>query len=96
MKATEIVDKIRKDYAMIGSLAVMDFNEEHDVDIALLCMRYDGKKDILATDAQISFLECFKNVEYCGDLYATNRYALSACIQIAKDYPSQLFHIEVP
>ena len=96
MKAIEIVEKIRKEYGHIRSLAIMDFNEKTDIEIVLLCMKYEGDKDILATDGQIRFIEAFKNVETAGGLSETNKYALSACIQIAKDYPYQMFYIEVP
>lgn len=95
MKTKEIVEKIRTDYSMIKTLAVN--YEDGDDFIQLLGMRYEGKNDNYPTDGQINFLSSFNNVScYKNSLKDTNKWFISACIKIAKEYPTQEFDITVP
>jgi hypothetical protein len=95
MSTKEIADKIREDYRIVTSLAVK-IPYRHPELIELLGMVYEGKKEnALPSDAQINFLLSLGNVRSYSDLSKTNKWVISACIQIAKDYPDQEFRVTV-
>jgi hypothetical protein len=95
MSTKKIAAKIREDYKIFKSLAInIPYNDDELIE--LVGMEYCGKKeDGFASDAQIKFLLSLDNVRTYSDLSKTNRWFMSACIQIAKDYPEQHFRIKV-
>ena len=96
MNIKEIANKIREDYRKVNSLAV-NYRDGDEV-IEIVGMMYEGKEENFASEAQIKFLLALNNIEQVSDalsLRKTNKWFLSACIQIAKEYPDQPFIIEV-
>ena len=90
MNTKEIVNKIREDYRKVNSLAVNYM--EGDECIEIVGMKYEGKKEEnFASEAQIKFLKALNNIKisYVEEVKQTNKWFLSACIQIAKEYPDQ-------
>lgn len=94
MSSEKIARQIRKKYKMVTSL-VVNYTEGED-HIELLGMRYSGDADNFATENQIRFLSSFNNVD-CSkwNLSESNKWFMSACIDIARSYPSQKFKIHV-
>ena len=94
METNKIVKEIRTDYSMIKTLAVN--YEKGQEFIELLGMPYEGKKENFATESQIKYLSSFNNVTcYKRNLEKTNKWFVSACIEIARKYSAQEFQIIV-
>lgn len=96
MKQLEIAQKVRTDYNMIKSLSVNYYGENFEY-IELLGAKYQGKNESnFATESQVDFLLAHYNVDgYKNNLMETNKWFISACINIAKEYPEQKFSINV-
>ena len=95
MKTKEIVEKIRTDYGIIKSLAVNHVSGQDFIE--LLGMEYKGKNENFATEGQIRFLLSLNNVScYENQLRNANKWFISACIKIARDFPKQNFNITIP
>lgn len=93
MNTKEIAKKIRNDYRIIKSLGIKYVGVDY---IDIVGMEYDGKKENFATDKQINFLLSLSNVSsYRNNLEKANKWFVSACIEIAKDYPECTFEISV-
>jgi hypothetical protein len=86
----EIIEKIESDYQQLKSLSV---SEESD-GILLKGVRYRSNKNN-ATLAQVDYLMGLGNVEARSrsNLLKANKWFMSACISIAKDYPETKFYV---
>lgn len=86
----EIIEKIESDYQQLKSLSV---SEESD-GILLKGVRYRSNKNN-ATLAQVDYLMGLDNVEARSrsNLLKGNKWFMSACISIAKDYPETKFYV---
>ena len=94
MSTKEIVKKIMNDYKKVKSLRV-NYKAKQDF-IEIVGMKYNGKEENFATENQIEFVSSFNNVScYETNLKNANKWFVSACIEIAKEYPEQKFEINV-
>lgn len=86
----EIIEKIKSDYQQLKSLSV---SEDGD-GILLKGVRYSSNKNN-ATMAQVNYLMGMDNVDARSrsNLLKGNKWFLSACISIAKDYPTTKFYV---
>lgn len=86
----EIIEKIESDYQQLKSLSV---SEESD-GILLKGVRYRSNKNN-ATLAQVDYLMGLDNVEARSrsNLLKANKWFMSACISIAKNYPETKFYV---
>lgn len=94
MDKKEVMDKIRERYKKMRTLAVKDYGDDNTIEI--VGMEYKGKQENYPTESQIYFLLSLGNTfGYKDNLLRGNRWFISACIDIAKDYPYQEFRINV-
>lgn len=94
MDKEEIIEEIRKDYEKMKTLFVND-NKNGDC-IDLFGLKYEGNPMNLAANNQKEILRSFSNtVCRFKNLKNANKWFMSACIDIAKKYPSQKFNIKV-
>jgi hypothetical protein len=86
----ETLEKIKSDYQQLKSLSV---SEESD-GILLKGVRYRSNKNN-ATLAQVDYLMGLDNVEARSrsNLLKANKWFMSACITIAKNYPDTKFYV---
>ena len=86
----ETLEKIKSDYQQLKSLSV---SEESD-GILLKGVRYRSNKNN-ATLAQVDYLMGLDNVEARSrsNLLKANKWFMSACISIAKNYPETKFYV---
>ncbi len=88
----EIIEKIKSDYQQLKSLSV---SEDGD-GILLKGARYSSNKNN-ATMAQVNYLMGMDNVDARSrsNLLKGNKWFLSACISIAKNYPNTKFYVSL-
>lgn len=88
----EIIEKIKSDYQQLKSLSV---SEDGD-GILLKGVRYRSNKNN-ATLAQVNYLMGMDNVDARSrsNLLKGNKWFMSACISIAKDYPNTKFYVSL-
>ena len=86
----EIIEKIKSDYQQLKSLSVI----EGDGVIYLEGARYRSNKNN-ATLAQVNYLMGLENVDTRSrsNLLKGNKWFMSACISIAKNYPNTKFYV---
>ena len=86
----EIIEKIKSDYQQLKSLSVSADGDG----ILLKGVRYSSNKNN-ATMAQVNYLMGMDNVDARSrsNLLKGNKWFLSACISIAKDYPTTKFYV---
>ena len=90
----ELVEKIENDYKQLKSLSV---SEDGD-GILLKGARYRaGNINNKATLAQVTYLMGMDNVDARSrsNLLKGNKWFISACISIAKDYPDTKFYVSL-
>ena len=88
----EIIEKIKSDYQQLKSLSV---SEDGD-GILLKGARYRaGNSSNKATLAQVDYLMGMDNVDTRSrsNLLKGNKWFMSACISIAKNYPNTKFYV---
>jgi hypothetical protein len=86
----EIIEKIKSDYQQLKSLSV---SEDGD-GILLKGVRYRSNKNN-ATLTQVNYLMGMDNVDARSrsNLLKGNKWFMSACISIAKNYPNTKFYV---
>lgn len=86
----EIIEKIKSDYQQLKSLSVSVDGDG----ILLKGVRYSSNKNN-ATMAQVNYLMGMDNVDARSrsNLLKGNKWFLSACISIAKNYPNTKFYV---
>ena len=90
----ELVVKIESDYKQLKSLSVYEKGDG----ISLVGARYrNGNSNNKATLAQVTYLMGLDNVEARSrsNLLKGNKWFISACISIAKDYPDTKFYVSL-
>lgn len=83
-----LVKKIKEEYSKLSSL---------DVSVEGDCIKLTGLRvGMPPSEAQLKYLISFDNVDYYSksDLRKGNKWFISACINIAKNYPDTNFKIE--
>ena len=90
----KIISEIEKDYENLKSLTVK--SDEVNERIILEGVRYRGFANG-ASQSQIDYIISFPNVDYQSksNLRKSNKWFLSACIDIAKKYPNTNFFVEL-
>ena len=86
----EIIEKIKSDYQQLKSLSVSKDGDG----ILLKGVRYSSNKNN-ATMAQVNYLMGMDNVDARSrsNLLKGNKWFMSACISIAKNYPNTKFYV---
>ena len=90
----ELVEKIENDYKQLKSLSVYEKGDG----ISLAGARYRaGNINNKATLAQVDYLMRLDNVaaRSRSNLLKANKWFISACITIAKDYPDIKFYVSL-
>lgn len=90
----KIAKQIEQMYYQLKSMSVV-VDEENNC-IKLIGVRYCNSSN-KASMAQIRYLESFDNVDYqsTSNLMKTNKWFMSACISIAKQFENTNFKVRI-